>query len=678
MSKILDENFNFDAAPNSELIGQSLDAMFDVSVKQREQATEREERFRRALATIQKTDPSGEKTPSGIIGTRIPVAIYARYSDDQQNPLSIDDQFAECRRYCERMGYEPIIFASDAAKTGQSFAGRDGWATVMKAVEDGMVAIIVCESLDRAARDPVDLLLVMESLRRTGAALDTPSTGKASELQGLLHAIYNSLFRTGLVQKVRRGMIGAVERGRHPGGNVFGLKKVRGKTEEEDDYFPDEDQAKIVFRVMWEIGVLERSYAEIAYDLNRENIPAPRGGLWSAQNFVKSKSELGGFATNPRCIGVVQWNKASYPLNRETNTHATQINPRSEWIIGYNANHQFIPIWLYQKVQAVVASRRTGTGGPKASVPRRLLTGQLKCGVCRTGTMRIIAADKYGRDRVGCAVYSVRGDCNHGRTYYLDIIEKMVVTGLRDFLSSPELVAAQFEEASEEINRIRKDLEAERKAIEAEVDGLQPITADLVAKMAGAGIDDGMVRHIVDRELKPIYEKQEGLRARISEIGKLLSSDQLQISKIETEAGAMADLEKMLEETKGRNLPRDLINSLQALAGKVYLVPDPESRHFDLRIEGHFDALVGENYLGPLAVLNSLEYKAGQMGGSRHFDKLTIGKQFVLNLTSRAMLRETELPGVKQRRIDNLGSRTRDPKALNLRVLDAAEQLDPQ
>ena len=120
------------------------------------------------------------------------------------------------------------------------------------------------------------------------------------------------------------------------------------------------------------------------------------------------------------------------------------------------------------------------------------------------------------------------------------------------------------------------------------------------------------------------------------------------------------------------------VTLLQALAGKVYLVPDPESRHFDLRIEGHFDALVGENYLGPLAVLNSLEYKAGQMGGSRHFDKLTIGKQFVLNLTSRAMLRETELPGVKQRRIDNLGSRTRDPKALNLRVLDAAEQLDPQ
>jgi site-specific DNA recombinase len=469
-------------------------------------------------------------------------------------------------------------------------------------------------------------------------------------------------------------MIGAVERGRHPGGNVFGLKKVRGKTEDEDDYFPDEDQAKIVFRVMWEIGVLERSYADIAHDLNRENVPSPRGGLWSAQNFVKSKSELGGLATNPRCIGVLQWNKASYPLNRETNTHTPKINPRSEWVIGYNANHQFIPIWLYQKVQAVVARRRTGTGGPKASVPRRLLTGQLKCGVCRTGTMRIIAADKYGRDRVGCAVYTARGDCNNGRTYYLDTIEKMVVTGLRDFLSSPELVAAQFEEASDEINRIRKDLEAERTAIEAEVEGLRPITADLVAKMADAGIDDGMVRHIVDRELKPIYEKQEGLWARVSEIGKLLSSDQLQISKIETKAGAMADLEKMLEETKGRNLPRDLINSMQALVGKVFLIPDPESRHFDLHIEGQFDALVGENYLGPLAVLNSREYKAGQMGGSRHFDKLTIGKQFKLTFTSRTVLQEADLEEVRQRRIDNLGSRTRNARGLDLRMLDAPKQ----
>ena len=44
-------------------------------------------------------------------------AIYARYSTDKQNPLSIDDQIRKCREFAARNGWEDLdahIYADEA------------------------------------------------------------------------------------------------------------------------------------------------------------------------------------------------------------------------------------------------------------------------------------------------------------------------------------------------------------------------------------------------------------------------------------------------------------------------------------------------------------------------------------------------------------------------------------
>src|SRR5665213_1559049 len=109
-------------APN-ELAARSLDEMFELSKRQQ---TDKEASELALRASFEATKPRmvEDLRPSTILRSRIPVAIYARFSSDGQNPLSIDDQIAECQRYCELMNYEPILTASDAAMTGQSLAGR--------------------------------------------------------------------------------------------------------------------------------------------------------------------------------------------------------------------------------------------------------------------------------------------------------------------------------------------------------------------------------------------------------------------------------------------------------------------------------------------------------------------------------------------------------------------------
>jgi site-specific DNA recombinase len=647
-------DFDPAAAPDAVLVSRSLDEMFELSMRQRQPSLDREKKFREA---IEATNPVGEQfklSATTVRVGRIPVAIYARYSDDAQNPMSIEDQIAHCLRYCEVVGYEAVIICSDAAMTGQSLVGREGWAKAMRAVRDGLVAIIVAESLDRVARDSIDLLVTMEELRQTGAAVDTPSTGRASELHGLLHAIYNTLFRAGLVQKVLRGMRGAVGRGRHPGGTNFGLKKVRAAKEEDDDYFPDEDQAKIYFRVMWEIGVLKKSYGEIARDLNSEGIKAPRGGLWTSLNFIHANG-LGGLAINTRCIGILQWNKASYPLDRKTNKHKVKKNPREEWVIGFNANNAFIPLWLWEKVQAEVAIRTLGPSGERGATPRRLLTKRLKCSICSAG-MNIYAADKTGRPRVGCSTYRMRGDCSNKRTYYLDTIEKMAARALKEFLDAPDRLEQHFEAAVRAIEVFRDQLQREMEAQIKEREQLRPLTVALVHKMAAAGVNADDLKKIVENDLNPIYQRQADIGKRIREIESLLSSDRLQPQKVHKASDAFADLEKLLEATGGKDLPRELIDAAQAIIGKVELAPDPDSHHFELMIEGRFDALVGDDLIGPLAVISSADYKFDRMGASPQLDKLILGKPFSLVVTSRTMPDPLIRQEVRELRLVNQGN----------------------
>lgn len=44
--------------------------------------------------------------------------IYARYSTEMQNPLSIEDQIAICRKLAEREGWDVVGVESDRAISG--------------------------------------------------------------------------------------------------------------------------------------------------------------------------------------------------------------------------------------------------------------------------------------------------------------------------------------------------------------------------------------------------------------------------------------------------------------------------------------------------------------------------------------------------------------------------------
>ena len=142
------------------------------------------------------------------------VAIYARYSSDQQSETSIEDQIRLCREYAEREGWTITECYKDMAISGASLLLRPGVQMLMQDAMKGAFDIILAEALDRLSRDQADIANLYKQLQFQGVQLTTLSEGKVSELHVGLKGTMNALFLKDLANKTRRGLRGRVEKGK--------------------------------------------------------------------------------------------------------------------------------------------------------------------------------------------------------------------------------------------------------------------------------------------------------------------------------------------------------------------------------------------------------------------------------------------------------------------------------
>ena len=98
------------------------------------------------------------------------VAIYARYSSDNQREASIEDQFRLCREYAKRQGWQLVESYSDQAISGASLL-RPGIQTLLADAQSKRFNVILAELLDRISRDQEDIAGVY---KRMSGALAMP------------------------------------------------------------------------------------------------------------------------------------------------------------------------------------------------------------------------------------------------------------------------------------------------------------------------------------------------------------------------------------------------------------------------------------------------------------------------------------------------------------------------
>ena len=79
------------------------------------------------------------------------VAIYARFSSDQQNPRSAADQARLCRVFAEARGWRVVEVYEDLALSGAS-KHRPDFQRLVRDAKARRFDVVVCESLDRLGR----------------------------------------------------------------------------------------------------------------------------------------------------------------------------------------------------------------------------------------------------------------------------------------------------------------------------------------------------------------------------------------------------------------------------------------------------------------------------------------------------------------------------------------------
>jgi site-specific DNA recombinase len=210
------------------------------------------------------------------------VAVYARYSSDNQRDASIADQVRICRLFATREGWQVEQEYSDHAMSGATLL-RPGFQALMRDALAKRFDIVLTESLDRLSRDQEDTAGLFKRLTFLGIRVISLGEGEISHLHVGLKGTMNALFLKDLADKTRRGLRGRVERGKSGGGLCYGYRVDRTVTNgavSTGERDIDPAQATVVQRIFRDY-IAGISPKEIAKRLNHEGVRGPSGAAWS-------------------------------------------------------------------------------------------------------------------------------------------------------------------------------------------------------------------------------------------------------------------------------------------------------------------------------------------------------------------------------------------------------------
>ncbi len=401
------------------------------------------------------------------------VALYARYSSDNQRDASIEDQLRVCRARAEREGWRVVDSYTDRAISGASLL-RPG---VQELIADGLKRrfdMILTESLDRLSRDQEDIAGFYKRMRFAGVSIVTLSEGEVSELHIGLKGTMGALYLKDLADKTRRGLRGRVEDGKSGGGLCYGYDVVRqidasGEASRGERTI-NEIEANIVRRIFAEY-LAGKSSRTIAMILNSEGVPGPQGSEWGPSTIHGNPKRGTGILNNELYIGKLVWNRLRYLKDPDTGKRVSRLNPESDWVSQEVPELRIVDqsVWnLVKERQNQLALEPGAKPGDNLSLndrrrPKHLFTGLVKCGCCGGGYSMI------SKDMLGCTNARTKGTCDNRLNIRRDTLEASILNGLDKHLMEPQLFKEFCEEFTREVNKARMEARATLDSAEAEV-----------------------------------------------------------------------------------------------------------------------------------------------------------------------------------------------------------------
>lgn len=449
-----------------------------------------------------------------IQGVAVRVAIYARYSSDNQRDASIADQLRICRLHADREGWNIIEEYSDHAISGASLL-RPGIQALLSDAQRGRFDVLLAEAMDRLSRDQEDIAGIFKRMSYANIKIVTLSEGEVGHLHVGLKGTMNALFLKDLADKTRRGLRGRVEQGKSGGGNSYGydvVKSFDGNGEPiRGARTINEIEAEVIRRIFREY-VAGKSGRAIAIDLNKEGISGPSGGSWGCTTVNGNPKRGTGILNNEMYIGKLVWNRQRFIKDPDSGKRQARPNPESEWITQSVPELRIVDDELWAQAKARQASTSVDTApnstGEFRSLrrPKYMLSGLMRCGCCG-GSYTLVSGNA-----LGCSAARSKGTCANRLTIGRDKLEERVLHALRHHLMDPALFSEFCDEFMSEMNRLRLEAGKVISAARAEV---KKIDRDL-EKLVDIMLRGGNAEKLNQRMLR-LEERKRGLEAELVE-----------------------------------------------------------------------------------------------------------------------------------------------------------------
>jgi len=352
---------------------------------------------------------------------------------------------------------------------------------------------------------------------------------------------------------------------------------------------------KRIFRMYAEQG---KGYRSLAYTLNNEGIPTPRGPEWShIYSGFWTDSTIRSILVNPIYAGDMVWNhrqdgrfhriSKGRAVDRE-NVHGARLVPNSkeDWIVIRDAHPSLIGRRLFEQVRqrlenhpkSIEQRQRTSkldTHGKtwNGQRSRFILSGLMKCGLCGNryqGVTRNKGKRRLDGTRVKTYYYGCGGYITKGKKvcemYAIGqkVLEDKVIDVVLDFYR-PYFEKGGRKKLAEavklQVNCEGKELVTARQRAQAKQEKIGKTIDNLLDNLTAAN------REYVDRRLIELKQQRQQLETRLEEL------DQLYLSQAEID-GIVTDSMQFLsglEFTLHHGLPHEKLVVLRQCIEKIWV-----------------------------------------------------------------------------------------------------------
>ncbi|WP_316200724.1 MULTISPECIES: recombinase family protein [unclassified Bradyrhizobium] len=514
------------------------------------------------------------------------VALYARYSSDNQSESSIEDQFRLCREHAKRERWKVTSTYHDAAISGASMILRPGIQLLLQDAQRGLFDVVLGEALDRISRDQADVATLFKHLRFAGVSIVTLAEGEISELHVGLKGTMNALFLKDLALKTHRGLRGRVEKGKAGGGLCYGYNVMKGLDANGEPIRGDREiiveEARIVRRIFRAFAA-GKSPKAIAVELNKDGIPGPLGRAWGDTSIRGHVSRGTGILNNELYAGVLVWNRQRFVKDPATGKRVSRPNPESQWIRIEVPHLKIVDDELWQaararqqQISALFGPNPANTreGRAKrlhlANRPVSLLSGLLTCGCCR-GKIGILTPNRYG-----CLNHHRRGTCANNRTIMREKIEARVLAGLKDRLVSSEAVAEAVRAYAEEMNRLNHDRRARAETDHRALQKIERAVAGIIA-----AIEDGLYQPSMKARIDELERQKAEITQRLSEAPADIPDMHPNIANVYRK-----NVGRFTEALADPDGGREAAEALRSLIGEIVLTPGKKRGEVHAELRG--------------------------------------------------------------------------------------------